>query len=478
MSDFSINIVPDSQTFINVIDDGQTVTINPLSFVDGLTINYISGDGSGELDHNTLLGLQGGSDNYFYHLNSGQYFNLATGSVIRPNETGAFYAASNPSGFITGINNLVFTTGDQIVSGIKTFSNNLIVANSGFFGKGLSISGNGDLFDTALNINGSINIDGTILAKDFLMSEPGGSFSIASDMFNPIYNIISIFDQGIEINAFDTKTEILGPVMMFGKLTGTTGVFQNSLTAPNLVYNTNNQTISGIKTFTSRPIVNTTGILLSGEATTTSYVTGISGSLQTQITSLNNQTGDYALKTETGLFITSSQTGMFYPTSNPSGFITGSTNSFTITNVTTNSNKLALTNIQNGHVVKITEESNRIEQYLSGSINSNDNWIVLKNTINLFINNRSNTQVNVNGITCPSFVTTNVGWVDPISQITFLPQQSFIVDGISKYGSSNVYYEAGYNYASLAYDILNDGTVTITKKLPDRFSGVLFISNF
>lgn len=48
--------------------------------------------------------------------------------------------------------------------------------------------------------------------------------------------------------------------------------------ASNLVYNTGNQTISGIKTFASRPTVNGTGILLSGEATvlpnTIVYTTG------------------------------------------------------------------------------------------------------------------------------------------------------------------------------------------------------------
>jgi hypothetical protein len=43
-------------------------------------------------------------------------------------------------------------------------------------------------------------------------------------------------------------------------------------------------------------------------------VTGISGNLQTQISTLNSQTGSYVLN---------AQTGNFYPTSNPSGFITG-----------------------------------------------------------------------------------------------------------------------------------------------------------
>jgi hypothetical protein len=71
----------------------------------------------------------------------------------------------------------------------------------------------------------------------------------------------------------------------------------------------NNLLITG-----NRPTVNSTGILLSGEATTQTYVTGISGELQTQITNLNNATGSYVLN---------SQTGDFYANSNPSGFITG-----------------------------------------------------------------------------------------------------------------------------------------------------------
>ncbi len=39
----------------------------------------------------------------------------------------------------------------------------------------------------------------------------------------------------------------------------------NPVSAPNLIYNTGNQTISGVKTFASRPTVNGTGVLLSGQ---------------------------------------------------------------------------------------------------------------------------------------------------------------------------------------------------------------------
>jgi hypothetical protein len=49
------------------------------------------------------------------------------------------------------------------------------------------------------------------------------------------------------------------------KLLGTSGIFSSSVEGPNLVYNTGNQTISGVKAFISRPTVNGTGVLLSGE---------------------------------------------------------------------------------------------------------------------------------------------------------------------------------------------------------------------
>jgi hypothetical protein len=63
-------------------------------------------------------------------------------------------------------------------------------------------------------------------------------------------------------------------------LVSNTGRFSNEATAPNLVYNTGDQTVSGIKNFTSRPTVNGTGVLLSGEIpdfnlpTTIVYTTG------------------------------------------------------------------------------------------------------------------------------------------------------------------------------------------------------------
>ena len=63
----------------------------------------------------------------------------------------------------------------------------------------------------------------------------------------------------------------------------------------NVVFTTGDQTVGGVKDFSSRPTVNGTGVLLSGEASVpnTGYLTG------------------YVSKTETGSFLTSSQTGSF-----------------------------------------------------------------------------------------------------------------------------------------------------------------------
>ena len=42
-------------------------------------------------------------------------------------DASGFYPNNNPSGFITGIENLVYTTGDQTISGIKTFANDVTI---------------------------------------------------------------------------------------------------------------------------------------------------------------------------------------------------------------------------------------------------------------------------------------------------------------------------------------------------------------
>jgi hypothetical protein len=374
MSDITISVIQPPSTTINVGVDETLIIGAGISFPTH-SVTHISG-GSDEINHNLLGSLQGGSGNQYYHLNSGQYFNLVTGEIVRPGETGQFYPNSNPSGFITGvdlssyatqnyvtgvsghlqgqittlnsqsgsfypranpsgyitgINNLVFTTGNQTISG------------------GLNVIGTGAIHDTALNISGTLSVNNSYF--DGVLWQPNQLDSYVAIANFDAVNYIEVSDLGVTLEALTKSFQVYAPTRMHYALTGTTGIFTSIVEAPNLVYNTGNQTIGGAKTFSNnltvnggdlfvntsnnrvgvntitptasldvngtalfrsglnisgaRPTFNSTGILLSGEATTQTYVTGISGGLQTQITTLNNQTGSY------------------YPRTNPSGYITG-----------------------------------------------------------------------------------------------------------------------------------------------------------
>lgn len=116
MSDITISVIQPPSTTINVGVD-ETTLIQAGMGLPPHSVTHISG-GSDELNHNLLAGLQGGSGSQYYHLSSGQYFNLTTGDVVRPSETGQFYPNSNPSGFITGVDLSSYAT-QNYVTGIS-----------------------------------------------------------------------------------------------------------------------------------------------------------------------------------------------------------------------------------------------------------------------------------------------------------------------------------------------------------------------
>jgi hypothetical protein len=209
MSDqITINVVPDSFVTVTAEEGNENVYLNPITLNQGIinhSTTHISG-GSDELLHSALGGLNGGTSGQFYHLTSQEYSNLVTGQVIRPsdtglfyassnpsgfitgvdlsnyvtgdvvrpNETGAFYASSNPSGFITGINDIVYVTGDQNISGLKNFYtrpqvNGIGVLLSGEGGGGGSVSGDylpitGGTISGSLNVTGNTTVSGSIYA--------------------------------------------------------------------------------------------------------------------------------------------------------------------------------------------------------------------------------------------------------------------------------------------------------------------------
>jgi hypothetical protein len=147
-----------------------------------------------------------------------------------------------------------------------------------------------------LTPSNSYEISGVLQGQINILNDQTGSYTLKSEtgLFYPTSNP-SGFITGVDLSNYAT-IEYTNDV---------SGELQNQITS------INNET--GQFYFNSNPSGFITGIDLSDYATI-NYTTGISGFLQSQITNLNNETGNYVLI---------SQTGDFYSSSNPSGFITG-----------------------------------------------------------------------------------------------------------------------------------------------------------
>jgi hypothetical protein len=265
--------------------------------------NYYGGSVIGQFDFDTLptvnstgvlLSGEATTESYVTGISG----NLQSQITTLNNQTGSFYPRTNPSGYITGINNLVFTTGNQTISGIKTFSNNLVVGGndlfvntstdrvgiftdtptatldingSGVFRSGLNVIGTGTIYDTALNINGALSVNNSYFNGEIWQSNPGGYVAIAD---SNALNYIEVSDFGVTLEASTKSFQVYAPTRMHYALTGTIGRFTSIVEAPNLIYNTGNQTINGVKNFTSILTVNNTGIYLNSNPS--GYITGIS----------------------------------------------------------------------------------------------------------------------------------------------------------------------------------------------------------
>ena len=86
---------------------------------------------------------------------------------------------------------------------------------------------------------------------------------------------------------------------------------------------TGDQAISGLKDFAARPQVNSSGVLLNGEAyglnNPSGFITGVD--LSNYYTNANPS--GYITGVDLSSYVTASQTGIFYTKDNPSGYITG-----------------------------------------------------------------------------------------------------------------------------------------------------------
>jgi hypothetical protein len=189
-----------------------------------------------------------------------------------------FYGINNPNGYITGIENIVYITGDQLVSGLKTFSDNIntnqIKGITGqFIGNSLSlIGGDGTSFGgpviirggTGVNAGGNIQLNSNVSANRGTNKSLGiqafrsGQVGEASiDIDDTIFNV----KNGL---TFQISGETVDPLNYYTKdnpsgfITGidTSNFYTNNnpsgyITNANVVYTTGDQTIGGLKTFSS-----------------------------------------------------------------------------------------------------------------------------------------------------------------------------------------------------------------------------------
>jgi hypothetical protein len=197
---------------------------------------------------------------------SGIILNYVSGVLLK--ETVLLTGNQTVSGiksFPQGINvpNLAYTTGNQTISGAKTFERiNIKAADGQLVGYISGVSNFGSYQKLIINGDGGSDEQNVIIqsaGNSITFGE--GNFIITND--NGGLNFNSPSNDNIYIN--NTRNLYADNITAsFKNISAQTGTFQK-LFATNLVYNTGDQTISGVKNFVSRPMLNGTGLLLSGD---------------------------------------------------------------------------------------------------------------------------------------------------------------------------------------------------------------------
>jgi hypothetical protein len=217
---------------------------------------------------------------YLENLNTNTWSQLGTGSSINANL----------------LNNIVYTTGNQTINGSKTF-----IATGFYYSGGLYRydKHSRTVFEENVFINKINNQTSFGIYNYYTVNNNSPISGQLSNLPVGIRtgNIVNLFFNNSGLNNSLENQILVQPTVMI-KYTG--NVYNNDIipiinhqyyskralkkinygsVIENIVYTTGNQTISGIKTFRTRPTVNGTGVLLSGEIPTLPngivYTTGV-----------------------------------------------------------------------------------------------------------------------------------------------------------------------------------------------------------
>jgi hypothetical protein len=227
------------------IDYGKTWTNGTVNSTSGVKGVAISSDGK----YITIVGA-GGNDRIYISSNYGSSWtsigSIGTWNSVAMSADGKIQAAvAGGTGYVYISNNYGNTWTRKDKAGQRLW---------------LSISMSSDGKYIAATTNANYNYVSTDYGENWIVSyinnRQAGSFYICNDIAvssNGKYMLTAAQAQYIYVS----KTE--------EKLNG--NLYTDNVYGNNLVFNTGNQTISGEKTFASRPTVNGTGVLLVGEAT-------------------------------------------------------------------------------------------------------------------------------------------------------------------------------------------------------------------
>ena len=206
-------------TFVDKFTDQNISGIK--TFIDGVNLNNI--------DNLSLSGVD-------ITITSGNV--TLTNPVSAPNLFNITYNTGNQtiSGvktFATGIfaPNLVYNTGNQTISGIKTFSApHYDPGELSSLGISIYPSGQGNIVGPLIKSNEGLTIAGSNTNQKIIFSDEN--------------TVIHAGVANIEVSTAGN-----GEIYLNGQTVGKTGTFEKINGATNLVYNTGNQIISGVKTF-------------------------------------------------------------------------------------------------------------------------------------------------------------------------------------------------------------------------------------
>lgn len=284
---------------------------NPSGFITtGQTGQFFAKNQTGQLSGTFLQRSQTG---LFYPANNPSGFiancdlsvyvlKTQTGSFIVTGQTGNFYPRNNPSGFITS-SSVLFTSGDQTVSGQKKFVGDVYINN-------LYVTGSQSIVNVdELNVESSfllINSSGRAPESAGLFFVTGSGMTGLSDI-GPILGVDGssnfVFGYAARTGNLSSLNRIASEnFVRNGFLSNYNSSVQNNLTVTGNSFLTGNLNVSGSSTFAFKPSV-LGGNSLIDSSQTGSFIT-------------TSQTGIFINTGQTGSFVTTLQTGNFASASN------------------------------------------------------------------------------------------------------------------------------------------------------------------